>query len=614
MVRVWIGVTVLLICALGSVARADHLWANGTPRGVVLVWSPPSGSPLPHHYTIYRAVAGTGRWVEIATVERPKLDSTLEAVVADLGHPDLQRQQRARSLLLRMLFKSAPSVAMQLGISFEDTTTTPLAEYDYQIWAGSLLVAEQTGVVSHQHTPPPPPRGLAARQRSHCIELWWNLDSTITWGIAAFTVYRAQYGKSPLRIIPQPIAALSLGQDTTITGLVRDCSIRAAAGYTYYVAAIDLFGNEGIPSHVDVQWRPTAHRAPTIAEATSGNNQITCRLVGFPPTDSIRPIVRLNTQQRCILPEFDTNGTIIRLALPESTADAVALALVSGDSTSISWASVPQVLPVVDSIPPNRPVFSELERNGNNVRLRWLPTPDADLAGYLLERTNGPDTITYFVHAPMLTFSERAFDRQGIRYRLRTVDAHGNMSVPTPWASVAELRTLRPELLAVTRIDRGTLLAWNPLPWAARMLINRYEDTLSTPITIAMLDGRAISYVDPTTEPRWYELVAIDSIGNYSLPSRRLGYQPMHRCIAPAIDSVVFRDGAVMLFWSQANSDLLLERSTAQSDDVVVLAYLDRTMTSFRDELIKQGMQYTYRLRCIGKEHTGTSVTISIPP
>ncbi len=598
-----------LCCAAISTISADHLWTTGSQRGVVLVWTPPSGVPVPQRYTIRRAVAGSGQWIEVGTVERKPLDSTLARYAAEA-----HRRQDAYSMLVRLLMKNAPIVAPMLGTYFEDTTTTPLTEYDYQIWADAIFVTERQNVISHQRMPPPPPEGIAARQRAQCIELWWNLDSTLAWGITAYAVYRSDSGKSPLRITPEPLAAFSLQQDTTTAAFLRDCSATTPAHYTYSVAAIDIFSNESLPTHISVSPATTFQQQPSLSDpvSTDGWVYITTS-TGRDSSIRFLPAVRLSTTSGIYpRPSLQLSNSI-RVSIPESNADAAAVAITAFDSITASWVSIPVVLPVIDTIAPMRPEFSELHRQGEHLVFRWITPTEADVAGYLVERNSGTDTARFFLPASVHSFADRVLTPA--RYRLRSIDAHGNSSPPTLWVTSSFAQQRCPALRALTTTAHGTLLAWEPIPWAATVLINRYDDDSgSTPLTIAQLSGRATSFVDKNKSLAWYQIVAIDSAGNYSMPSERRPNRIPQSCVAPQFDSIVVEAGAVVLFWSEASGDLLLERSTSTSDDVVVLAYISRDTRSYTDISITRGTQYTYRLRCIGSSQRSSSVTISIPP
>lgn len=597
-------------CLLTLPLQADQLWANGSQRGVVLIWTPPRMAPLPERYTVRRAVSGTGRWLEIGTTVRQERDSTHSAIAATVNKGIELHSADSFHDLIRQLVRNPIAVAQRLGTYFEDTTTTPLTEYDYQVWSGSLLIAEATGVVSHQRNRPPAPEGIAARQRAQCIELWWSLDSARA--VAGYAVYRAEHGKSPLRIIAESLELLSLEQDTLTAGYVRDCSIVPGARYTYFVASIDLFGNEGVPASIELECSPSTNVPPTISRIQLDPHRITIRTGEPDTTKQYVPVVRLRTEPRCMYPIFRHPPSAVELLTPESTADALAVATVTVSHMHWSWASIPLVVPVIDTIAPARPSVAELIQQGERAFLRWLPSHESDIAGYVLDRSNGTDTLTHVV--PQDSTLLQIHSPLDWHYRLRAVDAHGNSSAPTPWTSLRHAQQLRPEVIAVQVFEHGTLLAWKPMPWAAQILVNRYDDTLATPVTIATLGGNAHSYIDRHSRRALYQIVAIDTAGRYSMPSERIGPRDQQRCTAPTIDSVVVRDGAVYLYWSPARSNLLVERKTDDSEDVTVLGYVDQWTRSFVDEHITPGTSYSYRLRCMGSRDSGTTITIRIPP
>lgn len=75
------------------------------------------------------------------------------------------------------------------------------------------------------------------------------------------------------------------------------------------------------------------------------------------------------------------------------------------------------------------------------------------------------------------------------QYRIRAIDAHGNTSSVTPLMAASARATAAPELLSVTSTRSGTVLVWRAPPRTARIAVNRYDDSLATPLTIALLPG-----------------------------------------------------------------------------------------------------------------------------
>ncbi len=591
------------------------LWANGTQQGIELMWFPPRDGTLPERYTISRTEASSKRWAVVGSTIR---DTTINPAVEELIRSMIRADssQRARHIeRLESAFTNSPRVVSQaLGTYFHDTTTTPLAEYNYQVWSGSTLVGTIDGVVSHERTLPPEPSWVRARQRDRCVELWWQTDSAWQRGVVGYALYRARERESPLRIIKQPISISTLQQDTLVSAFVRDCESEKPYRIRYLVASIDVFGNEGRPNTCELVWDIPSLPSPIIERVTQ-SNPLVVHLRNV--SSSARPYIRPSNSSRWLETQWKREDSTLIVALPECTADMVALAVAQGSDSSLSWMSIPRTLPLYDTTAPERPTFVECSHDGQQVRIRLTGTNDADVVGYALEQLHGMDTTIHFIPAPM-TIEDTS--TENTRYRVRAIDAHGNISPPSPWMNCTSQTPVAPTLISVSPATDGTVLVWETPPLTAYVAINRYDvDTVTVPQTIALISGTARRYVDRShgTEHASYQIVAIDSSGRWSIPSeRRFTRRASMRCRAPAFDSTVYRNGAVILYWSEPpQCDLLLERSSMNDDEITVLARIAPTTRHYVDESIEPGGQYTYRLRCTGcSDMEASRCTITISP
>ncbi|KXB98629.1 MAG: hypothetical protein AA908_04420 [Chlorobi bacterium NICIL-2] len=607
---------VILVCLWSAVAydaTAQEIWANGTQRGIELLWLPPRDGALPERYVIMRAAASSNRWSVAGSVTRStSSDSLIAHLVAEAALLDSSHRERFNEQLVRMFLANPRALSRALGTYFHDTTTTPLAEYDYQIWSGSTLVATLYGAVSHQRTLPPPPTWIRVRQRAQCFELWWQTDSARIFGIAGYALYRAREGESPIRLVERPISIVGLEQDTLASAFLRDCTPGVSGRLRYYVAAVDVFGNEGRPSSVECLHRREIPSAPSIHRAAIGN-QLALYVRG--DRARIRPLLRPSDAFVWHMPQWQWQDSLLLVAVPERRADAIAVTITSGTDSLTSWIGIPTVMPLFDTTAPERPAFAELQHDGAHVRIRWSAAMAEDIAGYILERILSGDTSWCFISGT--SYQDTVTGNQ--QYRIRAVDAHGNTSAVTPPMAASARATAAPELLLVTSTRSGTVLAWRAPPRTARIAVNRYDDSLATPLTIALLPGTTHRYVDRSAgaERGTYQIVALDSSGNWSKPSeRRTARTSRMYCKPPAFDSAVYRDGVVVLYWTATHpGEFLLERSSSGSEEVFVLARFNSGTQRFVDDTLERGGQYTYRLRCIGSSDSeATSCTITIPP
>ncbi|GBD05135.1 hypothetical protein HRbin20_00713 [bacterium HR20] len=607
---------VILVCLWSAVAydgAAQTIWANGTQRGIELLWLPPHDGALPERYVIMRAAASSNRWSVVGTTIRDtSSDSVVALLATEAAQPDSNHRKRAYERLDRLFFANPRALSRALGTYFHDTTTMPLAEYDYQIWSGPTLVATLYGAVSHQRTLPLPPTWIRVRQRAQCMELWWQTDSARIVGIAGYALYRAREGESPIRLVERPISIVGLEQDTLASAFLRDCTPGVSGRLRYYVAAVDVFGNEGRPSSVECLHRREIPSAPSIHRAAIGN-QLALYVRG--DRARIRPLLRPSDAFVWHMPQWQWQDSLLLVAVPERRADAIAVTITSGTDSLTSWIGIPTVMPLFDTTAPERPAFAELQHDGAHVRIRWSAAMAEDIAGYILERILSGDTSWCFISGT--SYQDTVTGNQ--QYRIRAVDAHGNTSAVTPPMAASARATAAPELLSVTSTRSGTVLVWRAPPRTARIAVNRYDDSLATPLTIALLPGTTRRYVDRSAGAAraTYQIVALDSSGNWSKPSECRSAITLHRrCRPPAFDSAVYRDGVVVLYWTATHpGEFLLERSSSGSEEVFVLARINAETQHFVDDTLERGGQYTYRLRCIsGSEREATSCTITIPP
>lgn len=598
-------------------AQAQLLWVNGTLQGIELLWTPPADLPLPWRYTIRRSPSQSGRWIVIASTERTIADDSVFYAFVASTRQSHDLHQAVHEQILAALFDHPRAVASALGTYFHDTTTAPLGEYDYQIWAGSLLIATVSGVISHQRKVPPPPSYGGVRQRDRCVELWWQTDSVLEHGIVGYVLYRERYPESPIRLLQQPIKSNMLRSDTTIGCYVRDCSVDGGDSVVYYIAALDVFNNEGQAALITYRLAPPIGSQPHTAVGSITTTLQVELDKSSPARQQRRLLARTSSARQWRWLECIWRDSLATFAFPCDSADAIAITCIAGDGTHHSWTSVPIILPLQDTLAPDRPAFCDVERYGEQTLIRWTGATETDVTGYLLERATDKDTLQLFVAEPVHSFLDTTIATA--QYRISTIDAHGNTSAPSPWAEAIRYHSSRPELLTVSLDGNGVLLRWNNPPGTAHVLVNRYDDTMATPITIAQLEGAVTSFVDrePTASGVWYQIVTLDTAGRYSMPSERRRIGKQTHCKVPPFDSAVSRDGNIILYWSKDwNGELLLERIATPSDDVVVLAKLTEGDSMFADDTAESGKTYTYRLRCIGSslQQLTSTITISIPP
>lgn len=599
---------------------AQQLWANGTHNGIELIWGIPQNGPLPTVYLLRRSRSGNAVWKDVAkvTLDTTTLPESMRSLVHAASHPDSSVHGPALSELRCIFYRNPRMTAVALGIYYHDTTTIPLQEYDYQVWSGSTLIAVAHALISHQRNPPEPPTAVSVRQRGPCIELWWTCDSALERGVWGYSVYRGLQRTGAVRIIREVIPITFVRQDTLISGFLRDCSIRPGTEYTYSVVTYDVFGTESQPTHVNAVLLPIDSTPRTPVLSFHRNMDV---LVAEHATTNAEIVLGGRESTRCNLTKLAThriNDTSIAIELPETTADALACTVILHNGPQTSFPSIPHIVPLYDHHAPECPPYVAVQHDGNCHRIEWLPASNNDIAGYIIECGRDSSTHTAFVAHPPYNLPQalRTIDE----CRVLTVDVHGNRSKPCQWIPVLQTLLGSPLLQLSTVTSRGIRLGWHVPSSTRQILVNRYKgDTLISPMTIAILPGTERTFFDRThfsDSSTWYEIVAIDSTGVVSMPSNRVGITRSQSCTPPRIDSIIYRKGAVVLYWSSRHAhEFLIERQQVGQEDVMILARISETSGSFHDDLINAGSTYIYRLRCLdNRRAVSEEMTITIPP
>lgn len=242
--------------------------------------------------------------------------------------------------------------------------------------------------------------------------------------------------------------------------------------------------------------------------ATGGDTiQITARPVTSPAYNDTLPKVAKNTFAYWVT-AVDTNFN-------ESPKSAVASA----------------VLP--DPMPPQAPTLKAIRKDGEGIRIVWLPNMETDLDGYLVYRSTretGPDSIWKALTLRPLSAKDTAFSDRDIEpgqayyYSVAALDNSGNRSVRSaPFMGSVTTMRLRavPQELAIKH-GRGkseATLTWT-LPKTddviGCMVYRKQGKDAFLPISGLLQEGKAIDSGLKKGETYYYEVRAFDKAGNYS--------------------------------------------------------------------------------------------------
>ena len=248
------------------------------------------------------------------------------------------------------------------------------------------------------------------------------------------------------------------------------------------------------------------------------------------------------------------------------------------DPAPADAGTVAVVVAVPPTTPPSPPRWAGSEPAADGLALHWVPSPEADLAGYRLYRALD---------------GEAASDPRAMTPLLAGATPEGQGG------------------LVAVRVRRGT----GPAP---TIEVEQLPPGDTSP-------DRLIRFVDATVEGgrgAWYRLVAEDANGNRSLPSDPLATRlpkreppdpPAWATAGPA------PGGGVELAWSATEDDLEPLVLRRRPDDPLwrpLGAWLPRGTTTFLDEGTEAGVTYEYHVRVrdrVGHVVSGPVETVTLP-
>ncbi len=641
----------MLALSLSAPAQAPrvHLWAVGDSVGVRLLWTLPLDRPLPREYVLLRRDSRKNVYERLTTVRRPAREDwtpwipadvppgavdTLELLVRaaeDAATPDTLRRE-ALVLLQDALLDDPQRVSHVLGVTYHDTTARRGRRYDYALMLGGETVAEVLDVEAGTLQLPPPPSGLTGKAADSVrIQLLWDFKGGVQRGIWGYHVWRkgpADTGYVRLTSPERPVITIWLDEELPAEYLYVDAEdLQEGQTYSYRVSAVDVFGREG-------PWSEPV----TVIARDARPLQAPYALVARPEADSIILLWEPSPDPRTVgyyLYRWPLGMDTARIRLTETPLPAgqltyvdrpgelpteyvaYAVSAVAADGTE-SVLSLPHAVPVPDIIPPPPPRFLMGYGEIGRAQLRWTRSAAPDVWGYEVSRSLSPKGEFTLVSTGILTdttFTDELTPEAGrtsFWYKVRAVDRRGNRSEWTPAVLVLLPDIVPPPapyFTAARGEDGAVELEWEvgSAPDLLGFWLNRYTDTLAPPATLNggnPIPAESRRFRDSLVEPGrlyWYELVAIDSAFNLSMPSGRIAAQAYSTAppAVPTIDSVYSSPEGVVVVWSSttAEASLVIERSSDGDNFVPISPLLPIAQRRFIDQAARPGQTYYYRLR-----------------
>ncbi len=645
-----LGAILILFCAHSSRAQTQaSAWAFGTERGVAIVWLPPADTALPATYSVLRRSAGRGNYERIAETRRGTREE-FGQLCLQIGAgrfsdtlllwydaherpqtPDSVRRLIARELrgMILAMSSTVVPIARWFGTYLLDSTARTGERYDYAIESGGRRIATVEGVQAGTVALPPKPTGLRAMPVDSGAHLVWDIRGTQRAGIWGFHIWRSTPGSGQLRrITAEPVATIFLDETLPIAYIFADGDLHNDTPYTYAVSAVDLLSREGERSDTvtvtPFDSRPLQAPYGLVARA-EGDSTI---IRWHPPFEDRRAVGYhvyrwqtgdTTTRQRLTL---EILRDTIWVDHPREFEGDVSYAVTAVDRYGReSQLSLPHSVPAPDHIPPALPLLLDGVGDVGQARLRWSKSPSRDVWGYEVGRSLfHPDSTITLVSLDIITdttFIETlpiASGRTTYWYRVRVVDRHGNRSrwsLPVRIVLPDIVPPQRPQLEEVVPGDGVMTLRWSqPLAEddVAGFLVLRREgesttDALLTPLG---LSANARTFTDSTVRAGVfysYSVVAFDSAGNRSKPSRRISAQcyDTRTPPVPEIDTLLVTADGVTLTWHYVGyvaegTVAIIERSTTGETFVPISPLLPASVRRYTDGSAEITEAYYYRI------------------
>jgi fibronectin type 3 domain-containing protein len=420
--------------------------------------SPPPGTALT--YTV-RAVDILGRegppslaaTITLADRQAPEIPVSLQAVEGDgrvvLTWPaspelDLRGYFVERGPSLDKPFTRLNRVALPPNTrTFTDSSLRGGTQYFFRIVAVDTTGNESRpsnsiSTLPVDRTPPAPPTALRARVvTGRKLQVDWTRSPSVD--VLGYYVYRGEVGAEATRITRDVLPAnsiLDFGPDSI--------GLRPGRRYRVTVSAVDGSFNESTRAQLELLVPDDDPPGPpTGFHATN----VLGRRVDIAWSASAAADVRAY-----LLEKRDTGSTRIRMrevpvTAPREVRDtnvvhgrSYVYFLTAIDSAGNRSTAAVDSLRFGDPTPPPAPRNAYARRDSSGVTVRWERVIDAELAGYVVYRSDS-ETGVYAKVTPAAVNALQWIDRRATGsawYQVRAVDRSGNESAPSPSVRVPQ--------------------------------------------------------------------------------------------------------------------------------------------------------------------------------
>jgi uncharacterized protein len=319
---------------------------------------------------------------------------------------------------------------------FQDKDLQEGVSYYYRIagldfFGGECILSAKIEVKVDDITPPPSPLNVTAVAKSMDVKVSWQ--GRMSPDVKGYSIYRSTKSDEPFNKLNQTVLEKS---DSLYADIVPH-----AGFYYYYVAAVDLAGNEGASERalIDVKdVEPPSVPQNVTAKPDTGkiilswsrNKELD--LMGYYVYRSIKKQKESKFLLVNAVPLKDTTYTQV---FAKNASNLFSFKIVAVD-TSYNNSAPSEIVSakMPDASPPLKPIIKQVLLKSDTVVVSWAVNPDADLAGYNLFKYTEASPTKVKVNeqsiAPIMrSFSDVMKAGGKVYYELQAVDSTGNTSL-----------------------------------------------------------------------------------------------------------------------------------------------------------------------------------------
>ena len=345
--------------------------------------------------------------------------------------------------------------ARAIGLAYLDEQITSGEVYKYRLTAmynGSEIEIADTSIVAGPYVQAPPPQNVELDRKKKHVDIKWKIDKLSYYGVLIYKTNMSTGETELLTKEPVVVTDEDLMHENGKHPNYIDYAIDKETDYTYELKVMDYFGEEGkgtgaIPAAAkdfdppmepfNLKFDQDTLKVHLTWMSVLDDDRYGFNLYRF--TDTITNKIKMN--QEVIPPDKEFYWDVVNK--PGEYYYVVAAVDLAGNE-AYSGAIIAHVR---DVIPPKPPTNLKTETDSGKVMLRWDPSPDNDLMGYVIYKViEGeefhPEHYTLINDVPVkeTNYIEELHKnvKTAFRYVVEAVDTSYNRSVFSTF-SVARL-------------------------------------------------------------------------------------------------------------------------------------------------------------------------------